>query len=61
MGSATRGALAGTRAALADLGRAELQVAEDLLAAGRVIGSSSHLRSALIDSEADAAQKRALI
>ena len=61
MGSATRGALAGTRAALADLGRAELQVAEDLLAAGRVIGSSSHLRSALIDAEADAAQKRALI
>jgi F-type H+-transporting ATPase subunit delta len=61
MGSATRGALAGTRAALAQLGRAELQVAEDLLAVGRVVGSSSQLRSALIDAEADDAQKRALV
>lgn len=61
MGSATRGALAGTRAALAELGRAELQVAEDLLAVGRVVGSASHLRTALIDSEADAAQKRTLV
>ena len=61
MGSATRGALAGTRAALAQLGRAELQVAEDLLAVGRVVGSSSQLRSALIDAEADDAQKRTLV
>jgi len=61
MGSATRGALAGTRAALAELGRAELQVAEDLLAVGRVVGSATHLRTALIDSEADAAQKRTLV
>ncbi|MFD4420370.1 F0F1 ATP synthase subunit delta [Agromyces sp. NPDC058484] len=61
MGSATRGALAGTRATLAELGRAELQVAEDLLAVGRVVGSSSQLRSALIDAEADDAQKRTLV
>ena len=61
MGSATRKALAGTHAALTALGRAELRVAEDLLAAGRVIGSSKQLRSALTDGEADAAQKRALV
>ncbi|MDR6904527.1 F-type H+-transporting ATPase subunit delta [Agromyces sp. 3263] len=61
MGSATRGALADMRAALAELGRAELTVAEDLLAVGRVVGASSQLRSALTDTEADAAQKRALV
>jgi len=61
MGSATRKALAGTHATLAALGRADLQVAEDLLAAGRVIGSSRQLRSALTDSEADPAQKRVLV
>lgn len=61
MGSATRKALAGTHAALTALGRADLRVAEDLLAAGRVVGSSKHLRAALTDSEADAAQKRALV
>jgi len=61
MGSATRKALAGTHATLRALGRAELRVAEDLLAAGRVIGSSKQLRAALTDGEADAAQKRALV
>jgi F-type H+-transporting ATPase subunit delta len=61
MGSATRKALAGTNAALTSLGRAELRVAEDLLAAGRIIGSSKQLRTALTDGEADAAQKRALV
>lgn len=61
MGSATRGALAGSRAALAELGRAELPVAEALLAVGRVVGESGHLRTALIDTEADLAQKRALV
>lgn len=61
MGSATRKALAGTHATLAALGRADLRVAEELLAAGRVIGSSKQLRSALADAEADAAQKRALV
>src|SRR6478736_6121693 len=61
MGSATREALAGTRAALAGIGRAELQAADDLLAAARVIGATPQLRTALIDSEADEAQKRALV
>ncbi|MFB6611537.1 F0F1 ATP synthase subunit delta [Agromyces sp. NPDC056379] len=61
MGSATREAMAGSKAALAELGRAELPVAEALLAAGRVIGESAHLRTALVDTEADVAQKRALI
>lgn len=61
MGSATREALAGTRAALAGLGRAELKAADDLLAAARVIGSTPQLRTALIDAEAEAGQKRALV
>jgi F-type H+-transporting ATPase subunit delta len=61
MGSATRKALAGTHATLRALGRAELRVAEDLLSAGRVIGSSKQLRAALADGEADAAQKRTLV
>ncbi|MRG61452.1 F0F1 ATP synthase subunit delta [Agromyces sp. CFH 90414] len=61
MGSATREALAGTRAALAGVGGGGLQAADELLAAARVIGRSSQLRSALLDSEADEAQKRALV
>jgi F-type H+-transporting ATPase subunit delta len=61
MGSATRGALAGTRAELAAVGRAELPVAGDLLAASRVIGATPHLRTALTDNEAGVAEKRALI
>lgn len=61
MGSATRGALAGTRAELASAGRAELPVAGDLLAATRVIGATPHLRTALTDNEAEVADKRALI
>lgn len=60
MGSATREALAGTRAQLASLDRATLPVAEDLLAAGRVIGATSQLRGAFTDAEAGAVQKRAL-
>jgi F-type H+-transporting ATPase subunit delta len=61
MGSATRGALAGTRAELAAVGRAELPVADDLLAASRVIGATPHLRTALTDNEAGVAEKRALV
>lgn len=53
--------MTGTRAALTALGRADLSVAEDLLAAGRAISGTSQLRSALTDNEADAAQKRALV
>jgi F-type H+-transporting ATPase subunit delta len=61
MGSATRGALAGTRAELAAIGRAELPVAGDLLAATRVIAATPHLRTALTDNEADPAEKRVLL
>ncbi|WP_394551393.1 F0F1 ATP synthase subunit delta [Agromyces sp. MMS24-JH15] len=61
MGSATREALAGARAQLASLGRASLPVAEDLLAADRVIAATSQLRSALTDVEVDAPQKLVLV
>ncbi|RXZ51400.1 F0F1 ATP synthase subunit delta [Agromyces binzhouensis] len=61
MGSATREALAGTRAELAALGRAELPVAGDLLAATRVIAATPQLRTALTDNEADLAQKTELV
>ncbi|QAY74466.1 F0F1 ATP synthase subunit delta [Agromyces protaetiae] len=61
MGSATREALAGSRAALATSGAAELATAGDLLAAARVIGATPHLRTALTDTEADGSQKRALV
>ncbi|MFE5672547.1 F0F1 ATP synthase subunit delta [Agromyces sp. NPDC056523] len=60
MGSATREALAGTRAELAELGRAELPVAGDLLAATRVVAATPQLRTALTDNEVDPAEKRAL-
>ncbi|WP_400993757.1 F0F1 ATP synthase subunit delta [Agromyces sp. GXQ0307] len=61
MGSATREALAGTRAELAAIGRAELPVAGDLLAATRVIATTPQLRTALTDNEADADQKSELV
>lgn len=61
MGSATREALAASRAALASSGRADLSVAEDLLAAVRLIAGSGQLRTALTDNEADEAQKGALV
>jgi len=61
MGSATREALAASRATLASSGQADLSVAEDLLAAVRLIAGSGQLRTALTDNEADAAQKSALV
>ncbi|SFR87261.1 ATP synthase F1 subcomplex delta subunit [Agromyces sp. CF514] len=61
MGSATREALAASRAGLASSGRADMSVAEDLLAAVRLIAGSGHLRTALTDTEADDAQKSALV
>ncbi len=61
MGSATREALAGTRAELAKLGRAELSVAGDLLAATRVVAATPQLRTALTDNEVDPGEKRALV
>jgi len=62
MGSATREALASSRAALAAHGgTADLATGEGLLNAGRVIGESSQLLSALVDPAADAAPKAALV
>lgn len=58
MGSATREALATSRAALsAPGGTTDLATGESLFGAGRVIGSSSQLLSALADASADAAAK----
>ena len=62
MGSATREALASSRAALAAHGStADLATGESLLNAGRVIGESSQLLSALADPAADDAAKAALV
>ncbi|QEO13433.1 F0F1 ATP synthase subunit delta [Agromyces intestinalis] len=61
MGSATREALAASRAAIGQAGTADLAVASDLLAAVRVIGTSTQLRSALTDNEVDVSRKRALV
>jgi F-type H+-transporting ATPase subunit delta len=62
MGSATREALAGSKAALAALGTtADLATAEDLFAAARAIGDSAQLRAVISDPSADAAGKSALI
>ncbi|GAB3123763.1 F0F1 ATP synthase subunit delta [Glaciibacter psychrotolerans] len=62
MGSATREALASSRAALAALdGTIDLATGESLFGAGRAIGNSSQLLSALADPSADAAAKTTLI
>lgn len=62
MGSATREALALTRAALAASGSsADLATGESLFNAGRVVGDSPQLLSALADPSADAAAKTALV
>ena len=62
MGSATREALAASRAAVAAQGStADLATGESLLNAGRVIGESSQLLSALADPAADPTAKSALV
>ncbi|TFD64679.1 MULTISPECIES: F0F1 ATP synthase subunit delta [unclassified Cryobacterium] len=62
MGSATREALATSRAALSVPGSTtDLATGESLFGAGRVIGSSSQLLSALGDASADAAAKVTLV
>jgi F-type H+-transporting ATPase subunit delta len=62
MGSATRQALASARAALtAQGGTADLATGETLLAAARIVGSSSQLLTALSDNGAEADIKRALV
>lgn len=58
MGATTRQALEASKAALADAsGAGELATAEQLLAAGRVIGGSAQLQSVLGDSSTDRATK----
>ncbi len=68
MGSATRNAVAAAKAALAAragaatlAGSALLTVGEELLSAGRVIGDSAQLLSALGDRSADPSAKSALV
>jgi len=62
MGSATREALAQAKIALGGLGTKNgLAVGEQLFEAGRVIGGSAQLRSALADPSAAAADKTAVI
>jgi F-type H+-transporting ATPase subunit delta len=62
MGSASRGALASSKKALAALGAgADLATAEDLFRAARLIGDSGQLRSVLADPTADAEAKSTLV
>lgn len=62
MGSMTREALAASRGVLADLGdAADLATGEQLLNAGRVIGSSSKLLAYLADPAEDVAGKKAFV
>jgi F-type H+-transporting ATPase subunit delta len=62
MGSATREAKAAARASLDALGAdADLRIAEELFAAGRIIGESAQLRSALADPDIDPAAKENLV
>ncbi|MFZ4895867.1 F0F1 ATP synthase subunit delta [Plantibacter sp. Mn2098] len=62
MGSATREALVTSKDALAALGAgADLATADGLFAAGRAIGSSTHLSAALSDPAAEAQAKTAVV
>lgn len=61
MGSATREALAASRAELSSMGTIDLATAEELFSAGRIIGSSAQLEAMLTDTSADVSQKRAII
>lgn len=61
MGSATREALAASRAELSTLGTVELATASELFSAGRVIGESSQLISMLTDSSMTSDEKGAIL
>lgn len=62
MGSATREALVSAKSALADLGGTiDLATGESLFSAGRAVGNSSQLLSALADPSADIAAKVTLV
>jgi F-type H+-transporting ATPase subunit delta len=61
MGSATRGALAASRADLSSRGSADLATAEELFSAGRIIGGSAQLTSMLSDTSTDVSEKHAIL
>lgn len=61
MGSATRGALAASRAELSSLGTVDLATASELFAAGRIIGESSQLISILSDTATEPVEKQAAL
>jgi F-type H+-transporting ATPase subunit delta len=61
MGSATREALAASRAELSSAGSADLATADELFSAGRIIGGSAQLISMLTDTATDATQKQAIL
>ncbi|HEY8913557.1 F0F1 ATP synthase subunit delta [Lacisediminihabitans sp.] len=61
MGSATREALAASRAKLSSTGTADLATADELFSAGRIIGGSAQLISMLSDTSTDAADKQAIL
>lgn len=61
MGSATRGALAASRAELSSRGSADLATAEELFSAGRIIGGSAQLTSMLSDTSTAVAEKHAIL
>jgi F-type H+-transporting ATPase subunit delta len=61
MGSSTREALTEARAALATAGTADLATGEQVLSAGRVIGDSTPLLSALVDATAESADKVSIV
>ncbi|MCU1546310.1 MAG: synthase subunit delta [Homoserinimonas sp.] len=61
MGATTRESLATSKAALATLGEVSLEMAEELFAAGRIIGESAQLRSLLSEPAGDGANKVAIL
>jgi F-type H+-transporting ATPase subunit delta len=61
MGSATRGALAASRAELSSLASVDLATASELFSAGRIIGESSQLISILSDAAIEPAEKQAAL
>jgi len=61
MGSSTREALSEVHAALAKVSKPDLATGEQVLSAGRVIGDSSPLLSALVDATAESADKVSIV
>lgn len=61
MGSSTREALSEARASLETVSNADLATGEQVLSAGRVIGESTPLLSALVDATADSKDKVSIV